>query len=78
MISEEEIKRRKKKILAIQRELRSLGVEEDPECLDDLVHDSLSEQGSSINNEGEAAQIEFLLENGWTASDIIGRITMAL
>jgi hypothetical protein len=78
MLREEEVKRRMQKTLAIQRELRSIGIKEEPEVLDALVHDCLSEQESTINNEGEAAQIEYLLSNGWTSDDIIGRIKIAL
>jgi hypothetical protein len=44
------------------------------EVLDLLVHDSASEQASAVNNNGQAAQVEYLLTNGWTAEDILGRL----
>ncbi len=39
--------------------------------LDDLVHDVLSEQASSINNDGYEAQLEYLRENGVIWDDIV-------
>ncbi len=44
------------------------------ESLDALVHDCTSEQASAINNNGQPAQVEYLLTNGWTAEDILGRL----
>jgi len=38
--------------------------------LDSLVHDTLSEQASNINNEGIRAQIHFLRKAGWLINDI--------
>jgi len=44
------------------------------ESLDALIHDCASEQASAVNNNGQPAQVEYLLTNGWTAEDILGRL----
>lgn len=38
--------------------------------LDDLVHDATSAQASNINNQGTASQIEYLVSEGWTLTEL--------
>lgn len=42
--------------------LTELGDNHDAELLDELVHDAASNIASSVNNEGFAAQVRFLVE----------------
>ena len=39
-------------------------------ALDDLVHDTASQIASEINNGGTEAQLQYLLDNGWTEEHI--------
>ena len=45
--------------------------------LDTLVHDCASEMATEVNNNGQEGQLEFLLRNGWTSEDILGRLKTA-
>jgi hypothetical protein len=46
-------------------------VAKDDTILDGAVHDQASETASSVNNGGVAAQIEYLLDNGWDKAAIL-------
>ena len=39
--------------------------------LDALVHDCASAQATAVNNNGRAAQVEYLLSNNWSGADIV-------
>jgi len=54
--------------------LDKMGCEFTPESLDVLVIDCSAEVASGVNNCGMPAQLEYLLKNGWTAEDILGRL----
>ncbi|MCY1465005.1 hypothetical protein D9M71_830970 [compost metagenome] len=41
------------------------------EALDDLVHDQANAKAASVNNDGFAAQINYLLNNGVSGADIL-------
>jgi hypothetical protein len=43
-------------------------------ALDEAVHDTASSQGSDANNGGFESQVEYLLNNGWSADAVIGYI----
>lgn len=38
--------------------------------LDELVHDVAAQQAANVNNKGIAAQLDYLLVNGYTLKDI--------
>jgi len=59
---------RDKQIEALQEKFEDR--EDDSEKLDDLVIDAACSIGSAVNNGGVAAQIEFLIENGFTTKEI--------
>lgn len=42
----------------------------DQETLDALVHDAKSEEASAINNDGKGAQVNYLLESGFTRATL--------
>jgi hypothetical protein len=44
------------------------------EKLDEFVHDAKSQEASDINNGGIDAQIDYLLENGWTLEGILAAL----
>ena len=46
--------------------------------LDSLVHDCAGEMASEVNNNGMEGQLEFLLRNGWTPGDILGRVKIEM
>lgn len=39
--------------------------------LDEMVHDTASDMASNINNGGVESQVAYLLECGWTETDIL-------
>lgn len=43
-------------------------------ALDDLVHDTKSQEASEINNGGPESQVQYLLESGFSLEDIITEI----
>lgn len=47
------------------------------EALDGMVCDCAAEQASEVNNGGVQAQLQYLLEHGWTHADILGRAKIA-
>lgn len=44
------------------------------EALSELVHDTASQAASTANNDGEAAQISYLMEHGWDRDEIEHRL----
>ena len=42
----------------------------DDDALDDLVHDSFNCQASAINNQGKAAQLDYLVSTGTTWDEL--------
>jgi hypothetical protein len=52
----------------------ALGLDFAADALDVLVIDCSAEIASGVNNCGVPAQLEYLLRNGWTADDILGRL----
>ena len=57
-----------KKSMTIKIEFENSGDAQD--LLDGLVHDEMSRAGSNINNEGSDAQIDFLVESGFTLEEL--------
>lgn len=46
--------------------------------LDDLVHEAASTMAAEVNNRGFDVQVDFLLENGWTADEICEALDIRL
>lgn len=46
-------------------------------AIDQLVGACAAEQENEVNSSGRHAQLDYLLRNGWTADDIVGRAKIA-
>lgn len=53
---------------ALVTELDAAGLQDS--SLDEMVHDTASSHASSVNNEGMAGQIFYLLTHGWSEQEI--------